>query len=138
MMVCNHCTRRHDSRTYAEPMNVTTPPFYVFHLVRSADGWLVMSPEERNQFVQETLMPILKRRPGVRLRYFDAEAYSPRVTDVLMWEVSERRDYEALVEDLRETPFWGRYFEVLEILPCVEDGFARHYGLVGIASETEA
>jgi hypothetical protein len=31
------------------------------------------------------------------------------------------------VEELRESPFWDRYFEVVEILPGVEDAYAKNY-----------
>jgi hypothetical protein len=31
------------------------------------------------------------------------------------------------VEELRETLFWGHYFEVVQILACIEDAYALHY-----------
>ena len=33
----------------------------------------------------------------------------------------------AMVEDLGETAFWDRYFNVLQIIPTVADGYAKHY-----------
>jgi len=33
-----------------------------------------------------------------------------------------------LAEGLRETPFWGRTFELPEILPGVENAYAAHHG----------
>lgn len=38
-----------------------------------------------------------------------------------MFEVEEVRAYEALIEDLRDTPLWDVWFDILEILPTVEN-----------------
>jgi hypothetical protein len=32
------------------------------------------------------------------------------------------------VEDLRETPFWDRYFSIVEILAGVENAYAKNNG----------
>jgi hypothetical protein len=32
-----------------------------------------------------------------------------------------------VVEALRETPFWDRYFDIVEILPGVENAYAKNY-----------
>lgn len=115
----------------AESKTLTT----VFFLIRASSEWLKLSPTERNGFVGSALRPILQRYPQVGLRYFDAEAYSADVSDVLVWEFESDRAYEAVVESLRETPFWNHYFEVLKIIRCVEDGFARHYGVPGFSGK---
>ena len=71
--------------------------------------------------------PILeKHSPKVTLRLYDVEFYSARVTDLWVWEATEHLAYERLVEDLRETPFWDRYFQIVEILPGVENAYARN------------
>jgi hypothetical protein len=105
----------------------------IFMLLEATPSWLALRPDARDQFVNLTLRPILGRHAHVRLRYFDAEAYSARTTDVLMWDVSDDEDYRDLVDDLRDTLFWGTYFLVREIIPCIEDDFARHHGVEGLA-----
>ena len=45
-----------------------------------------------------------------------------------MWDAKEHHAYELLVEELRETPFWDRYFDIVEILPGVENAYAKNYG----------
>ena len=42
--------------------------------------------------------------------------------------------YQLLIDALRETPFWGRYFEVVEILVGVENGYARNYGVEAVTT----
>jgi darcynin-like uncharacterized protein len=111
-----------------------TRPRTTFMLVRATTSWIGMTPAARHDFVDRTLRPILGRHGQVRLRYFDAEAYSASTSDVLMWEAADDADYRGLVEELRETAFWGTYFEVREIVPCVEEDFARHYGVEGFSS----
>lgn len=106
----------------------------VFFLINATPAWLAKTPADRNQFVAEVLRPVIAKHPHVRLRYFDAEAYSARISDVMMWEVGKRDDYHALVEDLRETQFWGSYFDVQEIIATVEDGFAQHYRVEGFGA----
>jgi Darcynin, domain of unknown function len=106
-----------------------TKPMTVFFLVRTTPAWLALAPSARLDFVTRVVRPALATHEGVSVRYFDAEAYNAHASDVIMWSFDDHRAYRSLVEHLRETPFWGTYFEVREIIPCVEDGFATHYGV---------
>jgi Darcynin, domain of unknown function len=60
------------------------------------------------------------------MRFFDCEAFSASATDVVMWETAEVMAYQSVVESLRETPFWGHYLEIREILASVEKAYAIH------------
>ena len=107
-----------------------TKPMTVFWLVKTTPAWLALPPGGeggRFSFVEKTLKPVLTRHPGTALRFFDAEAYTSYCSDVMMWQVSSQSDYNAMVEELRETLFWDHYFQVLHILPSIEDGYADHY-----------
>jgi len=107
----------------------------VFMLVKTAPEWLGFSIDERFRLLGEHLQPIVsKHQAGVRLRFYDVEFYSARVTDLWMWEANDHHAYELLVEDLRETPFWDRYFDIVEILPGVENAYARNYGRRALAA----
>ena len=104
------------------------PAFTVFMLVKTTPEWLGFTVDHRHDLARTQLTPILKKHAdGVSLRFFDVEFYSARVTDIWMWDAKDHHSYELLVEELRETPFWDRYFEVVEILPGVEDAYARNY-----------
>lgn len=104
----------------------------IFMLVRTTPEWLALPPKERFAFLDTTIRPILRAHPAVRMRFFDAEAFSARVSDVVMWETEDLGAYDSVVEALRETPFWGRYFEITEILPAIENAYARHYGVAPV------
>lgn len=108
-----------------------TPVLTVFMLVKTTPEWLGFSVEYRFELMRSQMEPILKKYADqVRMRFFDIEFYSARVTDLWMWEASSHHAYEMLVEELRETPFWDRFFSIVEILPGVENAYANNYGQV--------
>jgi hypothetical protein len=100
-----------------------------FMMVKTTNRWLALPPKERFAYFAAKLEPLLRAQPAVKLRYFDSEAFSARYTDVLLWETSEAWAYQAIVEALRETEFWGTYFEIVEIVPAIENAYAIHYGV---------
>jgi hypothetical protein len=106
----------------------------IFVLLKTARPWLDMEPAARFAFIKEKVMPVLNASPDVRLRFFDTESYSARVTDVVVFETDDLASYRKLVKDLRDTDFWDRYYEVLEIVPAVEDAYAAHYGIAPLTS----
>ena len=105
------------------------PVITVFMLVKTMPEWLAMSVDERFSELAKHVEPIVQRhRDRVRLRFYDVEFYTARVTDVWVWDALDHHAYELLVEDLRETPFWDRYFAIVEILPGVENAYAKNSG----------
>jgi hypothetical protein len=101
----------------------------VFMLVKTTPEWLGFDVERRFELFAQQIGPILKKHSAaVALRLYDVEFYSARVTDIWVWDAKEHHAYELLVEELRETPFWDRYFEIVEILPGVENAYAKNYG----------
>jgi Darcynin, domain of unknown function len=101
----------------------------VFMHVRTTTAWLQLTPKERFAFVDDVIRPLLAKHANVSMRFFDAEAFSAEVTDVILWETEDLMAYQAVVEGLRETLFWGTYFEVVAIVASIENGFAIHYGV---------
>jgi hypothetical protein len=108
--------------------NTFETEFTVFMLVKTTPEWLGFPVSRRGELAREQLTPILKKHAaGVSLRYFDVEFYSARVTDIWMWDAKDHHSYQLLIEELRESQFWDRYFEIVEILPGVENAYARNY-----------
>lgn len=104
------------------------PALTVFMLVKTSPEWLGFPVERRYELASGTLTPILRKHAdGVAMRWFDVEFYTARATDVWVWDARDHHSYQLLVEDLRESPFWDRYFEVVEILPGVENAYANNY-----------
>ena len=104
------------------------PAITVFMLVKTMPEWLALPVAQRFAELRTHFEPVLKRHPRVKLRFYDVEFYTARITDIWVWDAQDHHAYELLVEELRETPFWDRYFAIVEILPGVENAYARNYG----------
>ncbi|MGW7245677.1 darcynin family protein [Streptomyces decoyicus] len=119
------------------PAEATAPPVTAFMLIKTQPEWLAMTPQERvNAFTTQVIPAIKAKTTGVRSRFYDTEFYSTRVTDVWVWEADDHDAYQLLIDALRETPFWDRYFEVVDLLVGAENGYARTYGLDPVATVT--
>jgi hypothetical protein len=105
-----------------------------FMLVKTTSEWLGLSVEQRVEAFTTQVLPAIEGKTDVRSRFVDTEFYSARVTDVWVWEARDHEAFQLLVEALRETPFWDRYFDVVEILVGVENGYAKNYGLDTVAT----
>ncbi|MEY9934599.1 hypothetical protein ABH926_009267 [Catenulispora sp. GP43] len=114
---------------------ITEPPVTAFMLVKTTPEWLGLTVDERvHAFTTQVLPAIEAKTSGVRSRFYDTEFYSARVTDVWVWEAEDHHAYQLLIDALRETPFWDRYFEVVDLLVGTENGYARTYGLENVAT----
>ncbi|KAA6213312.1 darcynin [Streptomyces albofaciens JCM 4342] len=113
----------------------TAPPVTAFMLIKTMPEWLAMTPEERVHALDTEVMSVVKAKTtGVRSRFYDTEFYSTRVTDVWVWEADDHEAYQLLIDALRETPFWDRYFEIVDLLVGTENGYARTYNVDPVAT----
>nr|WP_107912178.1 darcynin family protein [Streptomyces chartreusis] len=112
------------------PVEATKTPVTAFMLVKTTPEWLALTVQERVEAFTTQVVPTIKSRTsGVRSRFYDTEFYSTRVTDIWVWEADDHGAYQLLIDALRETPFWDRYFEVVDLLVGTENGYARTYGV---------
>ncbi|WP_433330445.1 darcynin family protein [Spirillospora sp. CA-294931] len=117
------------------PIEETEPPITAFMLVKTTPEWLALSVPERIHAFRTQIVPTVEAgTKGVRSRFYDTEFYSARVTDVWVWEADDHHSYQLLIEALRETPFWDRYFEVVDLLVGTENGYARNYNVDPVAT----
>src|SRR5579859_2700876 len=100
--------------------------YTVFMLLTATPAWLSLTREQRNKFVESTLGPIMAKYEGrVQVRFYDAEAFSARCSDIATFEVDDLKDHYFLMEELRDTAMFAQpYFQVNEIIPSIENGFA--------------
>ena len=101
--------------------------FTIFMIVKTTNTWLKLAPKERFGFLDKTIQPILKNHQNVKMRFYDSEAFTGKASDVIVWETSDLQSYQHLVEELRESNFWGTYFDILDIIPSIENAYADHY-----------
>jgi hypothetical protein len=96
-----------------------------FMLLRSAADWLKLGRAERQRFLAEHVQPVFALYPAVTMRFYDTEAFSGRCTDIAVFETADLQAYTFLIDGLRDTAFFSHpYFEVLDIVPAVEEGYA--------------
>lgn len=105
-----------------------------FMLVKTTPRWLQTSAKDRMAFLRAEVAPLLKRYSNVSMRYYDAEFFTTRCTDVVVWKTQDIPSFQALIEGLRETLFWDSYFEVVEIIPAIEDAYASFPGMETVQS----
>jgi hypothetical protein len=106
-----------------------------FILVKTTRAWLELSVAERvSAFENDVLPTVREKAKDARSRFYDTEFYTARVTDVWVWEARDHEALQLVIEALRETRFWDHYFEVVEILVGVENGYAKHYGTDALAT----
>jgi Darcynin, domain of unknown function len=98
---------------------------YVFFvLLRATSAWLSLTRERRRALSAEHLAPLLKGNDGLKMRYFDAEAFSTACSDVMMIETDDPKNHYFFMEHLRDSPLMSEpYFEVVQIVPAIEDGY---------------
>ena len=95
----------------------------VFVPLRTTPAWLALPRTERSRVAGAAFARALPD-DRVSLRYFDAEAFSGRCTDVAMFETQDPAAYYFAIERLRDSPlFTIPYFEVVDRVPTLEDGF---------------
>jgi hypothetical protein len=104
---------------------------HIFMQVKATRHWLSLSTQERHKFLKEEIVPLLRKRPELTVRYFDAEAFSAKASDVLLWETKDLAAWQWMTDHLRETLYWDHYFEVVEILPALEANFLREVEAAG-------
>lgn len=90
-------------------------------------SWLSMSRVQRQSFVADHVEPLLRRHPGVSVRWIDVEAFSSDCSDVLLADAADLRSWNTFVEALRDTEVFARPLFRLERLNVgIEDGYLEY------------
>lgn len=102
------------------------PIYTVFVLLRALPAWLGLSREQRNDIAETSLSDALEGN-SVTLQHYDAEAFSSFCSDVSVFTAHNLLDFYCVMERLRDSPMFSvPYFELVQILPALQDGF-RYY-----------
>lgn len=100
---------------------------YAFFVsLRATREWLALPRERRRALAAEHLQPLLADG-RVRMRHFDAEAFTAECSDVLLLETDDPQRHYHFMEALRDSPLVTHpYFEILRIVPAIEDGYVAY------------
>ncbi|WP_158968602.1 darcynin family protein [Chachezhania sediminis] len=98
----------------------------IFLMLRANPSWLALPRHERSRIGEAALAEAFGEfgDKGLSLRFFDAEAFNARVSDVAMIEAGDPKTWYFAMERLRDSPLIADgHFEVVEIVPAFEDGY---------------
>ena len=91
--------------------------------LRALPTWLALDRTQRREIAAAALQHALPDST-VTLRFFDAEAFHGRVSDVAMLTADSPQDYYFAIERLRDTAlFTTPYFKIIDIIPAFENSF---------------
>ncbi|WP_111895272.1 darcynin family protein [Acinetobacter sp. MB5] len=109
---------------------------YTFFMhLKALPTWLRLSREDRNKFNAQIIQPILKQYSAVNLRWYDAETFTTKTSDIAVFEVHSLRDYYFMVDALRDSPMFSMpYFELIDIFPAIEEGYLEYEASRGLDS----
>ncbi len=94
-------------------------------LYQTTPAWLELSREKRKSFFETPIAPIIQRfGETVQVRLFDAEAFHARITDFMILDCRDLKDYYFLMEQLRDTKrFSIPYIQRQDVIAGLENGF---------------
>lgn len=93
-----------------------------FMLLQATPGWRALGLDEQHTRHDALLVRVFEAYPELSLRRFDCAAFAGRCSDVLVWETSDVAQYQDAVAALRDGgPLGAAWFEVVDVIPAVED-----------------
>lgn len=104
------------------------PRVAFFILLRALPDWLALDRNERRTAWQtQALLATLADPAKISARFFDAEAFTARCSDVLLIETRDIDAHNDFMEALRDSPVFSKpYFDLVDIIPAIEGGFQRY------------
>ena len=102
--------------------------FTILFLYTVTPAWLRLSRTERNVFNATHVQPVLERYADrVSAQFCDAEAFTARCSDFVVFQTDKLEDFYFLFEELRDTAlFTEPYLTVNDLIVGLEDGF-QHF-----------
>ncbi|TCK99756.1 darcynin-like uncharacterized protein [Shimia isoporae] len=95
----------------------------IFVSLRATPKWLSLSLKERDQIASSCLGQAATDE-RVKMRFYDAEAFSGVCSDLAVFETDDMGSYYFVMERFRNTALLSEpYFEILDIIPALENGF---------------
>lgn len=117
-----------------DPLAKETMRYAMFVLLDATPAWLSLSRTERASFNRTELADVFRAYPDVHVRHFDAEAFTGRCSDVVLFETDDLSRYSFLMDALRDSPVFAKpYFRVVDVITTVEDGYRAYDAHLAVA-----
>lgn len=99
-------------------------PFAIFVHLKADVSWLALTRQERNDFTESKVFPILQKYPNIQHSHFDAEAFSGIASDIEMFTCDDIREFYYFFEEFRDSDLIAKgYFSIINIFPTIADGY---------------
>ncbi|MCY1126837.1 hypothetical protein OU426_08230 [Frigidibacter sp. RF13] len=96
-----------------------------FLLLKARPEWLALPRDRRGILAADAFAASRLNEIG-QVRHFDVEAFSTMASDLMMITTDNPGAYYFAMERLRDTPLLTvPYFDIVAILPAVENGFRQ-------------
>lgn len=109
--------------------------YTVLMLMEALPAWLSITRDERNDFFEGSIAPILKKySASCQVRIFDSEYFHGTVSDFMIVETNDLQQYRFMIEEFRDTFIYSvPYFNVKDIIVGVENGF-KEFEKIGLSA----
>jgi hypothetical protein len=99
--------------------------YSILVLYQSTNLWLTLAREERANFFEKGIGPIVEKFAGhLAIRLFDSEAFHANISDFMLIECADFKQYYFFMEHLRDSDLFSKpYIIVKDIVVGVEGGF---------------
>lgn len=95
----------------------------VFVFLKTKTDWLRLERSKRNEIADSVFAQMFKDN-NISVRLFDAEAFTSKCTDIALFQMEDIKEYYFAIERLRDSVLITHpYFEIVEIIPSIENGF---------------
>lgn len=97
----------------------------IFILLRALPAWLALPRSDRDDIAEKAMASSGLAASGA-LRLYDCEAFTARCSDMAVVETTDLQGFYFAMERLRDSPLFAvPYFELIDILPGIENGFRQ-------------
>ncbi|MFD0695556.1 darcynin family protein [Paenibacillus sp. GCM10027628] len=100
--------------------------------------WLALSREMRREYASELYEIIGRHAAEVRVRYFDADAFSGKCSDFVICETQNTAQYHYMWEALKDSQgFSGGYYRIKDVIYGIQNAY-QAYETEVLGMEAEA
>lgn len=106
-------------------------------LLQVDPAWLAMPRESRREYAAELYAIIGRHAPQVKVRYFDADAFSGKCSDFVICETEDTVAYHNMWEELKDSrAFCGGLYRIQDVIYGIQNAYqAYEAGVLGMEPE---
>ena len=110
--------------------------YTILILVNATNQWLLLPRKDRDSFVEKELQPVFEKfSSSCKIRLFDSDFTHSRISDFLIIETDNLKEYGYLIGYLRESKTFAiPYFEIKDLIIGVNNNFRGSLNIQNITA----